>query len=162
MDAVMEKEKQYTWWLVTKFSGGHRVWFDRKSRRYSVADESGDIAFRYGKPSDTDDGVLWLNPIRPIVTAEPGEFMDMSAAPILSITASVPVINDQGDPCYIICEGPELAWFAFHFRWTIQWGAYGTGRLHDAAHVDLGYPKGTRRRRQPEPLNFCRKEIIKE
>lgn len=163
MDAVVAEEKKYTWWFVTSFNGGHRVWFDRKSRKYSIADESGDFAFRYGKPSDTDDGVLWFDLSRPIVTDDAEAWATHSKIPILNIEASVPVTNEHGHESFFRCEGDELAWLAIHFRWLIKWGERGGyGRVSDGAWVDLGYPKEPRLRRQPEPLNFCHKRIIKE
>jgi hypothetical protein len=51
----MTDNKQYDWKLCfTDGGNGHSLWLDRISQRYSIKDQSGN------RPSNTDDGVLWL------------------------------------------------------------------------------------------------------
>lgn len=143
-------DKQYTWWLVTTFKTGHRLWFDRQSRRYSIADLSGDISFRYGRPNNTDDGVLWLDPKRPIKL--PTEYPIRTMRDVEGLTLSIPAIDPDGTSFSFLASGVELKWLVRNFNWPLETGS-------------SIWQMGTiipRVRRQPEPLNFCRKHIIKE
>ena len=61
---VMSKPT-YNWQLVFgNPDKDHSYWVDRNSERIAIKDESGDL------PDQTDDGVLWLNTLRPIVVEE--------------------------------------------------------------------------------------------
>jgi len=144
------KDKQYTWWLVKRFKSGHRYWFDLQSRRYSVADISGDFSYSYGRPHQTVDGVLWLDPSRSIQLPN-GEKADRA----FNWTASIPARSekDRVQPkVSFLASGDELKWLVHEFNWPIYDG-FSTWTL------DKEVP---RRRRQPEPRNFCRKHFIKE
>jgi hypothetical protein len=54
----------YKWTRVLSIPNGHRYFRDELSGRVSVCDDSG------RKPDHTDDGVLWLDPRRPIVVED--------------------------------------------------------------------------------------------
>lgn len=52
---MIKDTTEYDWQLCyTDGQNGHSLWFDKLSKRYSIKDQSG------SRPSNTDDGVLWL------------------------------------------------------------------------------------------------------
>jgi hypothetical protein len=153
------KDKQYTWWFVKRFKTGHRYWFDYQSRRYSVADISGDFSYSYGRPHQTDDGALWLDPSRSIsvlfdTDAKSDRFFNCEASiPAVSERSVVTLSKSAADShCSFLASGDELKWLVHEFNWPIHDG-------FSTLTLDKEVP---RRRRQPEPRNFCRKHFIKE
>jgi hypothetical protein len=101
----------HDWRFVYKDGQGHRLFFCSIAGRYSIADQSGDgMGNKIGRPDETDDGVLWIDPNRPCILRAT---VDNHTGPGKRMTwqrrhpgVDVPVITKDGEEkhCGVILE----------------------------------------------------------
>lgn len=123
---------------IKKFEGGHTFFRIPGDYRLYIADDSGPV------PSETDDGVLFIDPSRPI------ECYEIREAP--GNSWSLPVLDEKGEKSSTIGGLYEALWVADLLRMRI--GLPGEGQREVVFRVfPPDDPGGTQccRRREKVP-----------